>query len=147
MVAADLILLLFLYVLQPLSCSNITREVSTFLEDNGYTYVSVVVGTPIKRDTLTKEIVMNTSRTLYARAISTGSVEYIDEGFNVFPVTLKEEEVVKNVMKDIGATRVQHSLVVARETWSNLDFGVFLEFVEQGPNSIENFWLEFWLEK
>ena len=130
MVAVDLILLLFLYALQPLSCSNITREVSAFLEDNGYTYVSVVVGTPFKRDTLTKEIVMNTSRTLYARAISTGSVQYIDEGFNVFPVTLKEE-VVKNVMKDIGATRVQHSLVVARETWSNLDFGVFLEFVEQ----------------
>ena len=132
MFAANLTLLLFVYALiafAPLSCRNITSEVSTFLEDNGCTYVSVV-RTPFERDTLAKEIVMETSKTLYTRVINTGLIEYLDGGFNVFPVTLKEE-VVKNVLQDIGATRVQHSLVVAAETWNNIDLGVFLEFVER----------------
>ena len=134
MFAAYLILLFVAYGFKPLSCHNITSEVRAFLEDNGCTYVSVVRN-PYIRNTLAKEIVMKTSTTLYTRAINTGLIEYLEKGFNVFPITLREE-LVKDAIQDIGVTRVQHSLVVTSEAWSNLDLGVFLEFVEKGNHDL-----------
>ena len=108
---------------------SITSEVSAFLEDNGCTYVSVVWNN-FERYTEAKDIVMKAPKTQYTRAINTSAIKYLDEGFHVFPVTLKEE-VLKNAVHGIGATRVQQSLVVATETWENSDLDVFLNFVKK----------------
>ena len=126
--------LFFVCLIKPSLGLSITSEVSAFLEDNGCTYVSVVWNN-FERDTEAKDIVMKAAKTLYTRAIDTSTIKYLDEGFHVFPVTLKEE-VLKNALHGIGATRVQQSLVVVTETWENSDLGVFLNFVEQGDRDL-----------
>ena len=123
--------LFFVCLIKPSLGLSITSEVSAFLEDNGCTYVSVVWNN-FERDTEAKDIVMKAAKTLYTRAINTSAIKYLDEGFYLFPVTLKEE-VLKNALHGIGATRVQQSLVVVTETWENLDLGVFLNFSFSTP--------------
>ena len=144
-----LILLLFFNSINPSSCSNITSELAIFLKDNGCNYVTVVwtkdtrnkqriahVRTPYEEDGLAEEIFMKTSKAMYTRIINAGLIEYRNEGFNIFPITLKKKQVLNITMRDIGATRVQHSLVVATETWSKSDLGMFLEFVKQDDQDL-----------
>ena len=135
MFADNLILLLFVNAIKASSCRNLTNEVAAFLEDNGCNYATIV-RTPHERDGLAKDIVMKTSKALYTRIINAGLIGYLNEDFNVFPITLKEKWVLKIVMQDIGSTRVQHSLLVATETWSKSDLGMFLEFVKQDDRDL-----------
>ena len=134
MFAIKTIPLFFVCAIKPSLGLRLQSEVSAFLEDNGCTYVSVVWSN-FERGSEAKDIVMKAAKTLYTRAIDTSAIKYLDEGFHVFPVTLKEE-VLKNALHGIGATRVQQSLVVVTETWENSDLGVFLNFVEQGNRDL-----------
>ena len=69
----EVILLLLLCSFNPLQCYTLVGEVSEFLEDNGWTNVSVVRNHR-KTDILAEAIMKRTSRTLYTRALNAGSL-------------------------------------------------------------------------
>ena len=126
----EVILLIFLgCAFNTSQCYTLEDEVRDFLEDNGCNYVSVV-STHHKTYILVEAIMKKTSQTLYTRVLNAGFLEYLDRGFNVFPMILKED-VVSKVIHDIGKTKAQHSLVVAAETWTDQDLDVFLKWIKE----------------